>query len=58
MRTNPYAELTNRDSAIVADALTRRCECGAKVGEDCRSVIKGQTVLPGRLVHLARATTE
>ncbi|WP_177246869.1 zinc finger domain-containing protein [Mycobacterium malmoense] len=50
-----YAELSDRGSAAVQDALTRTCElCGAPPGEDCRSIIKGRTTPPGRIVDYAR----
>lgn len=61
-RPNPYIQLTDRDSAIVRDALTRRCEiCKAKPGDDCIDTLAVGPAgymkpLRGRLVHYARTS--
>lgn len=52
-----FGDLGDRDSTVVQDALTRSCEvCKAKPRDVCRSLIKGQNGLPGRLVHYMRTT--
>ena len=51
-----YHPLADRDSDVVKEALTRRCEvCKAQKNADCTSIIDGKAV-PGRIVHYARAT--
>lgn len=52
---NLYAQLGNRNSPVVRDALTRDCEiCGATVGDDCTNMPIDNGPLKGRLVHLER----
>ncbi|ETB44354.1 MULTISPECIES: zinc finger domain-containing protein [Mycobacterium avium complex (MAC)] len=52
---NP-ADLADRESALVQDALSRSCEvCKAKPGDDCFNLADGKP-LPGRIVHYARTT--
>lgn len=55
MRINP-AHLTDPTSALVRDALTRKCIiCKAVRTVDCHNTIRPNEPLPGRLVHIARA---
>lgn len=57
-RTNPFDQLTDRDSPLVQDALTRPCEvCKVKPGKFCQNIIVVDgDPLPGRVVHFARCT--
>lgn len=51
---NLYAQLGNRTSPVVRDALTRTCEiCGATPGDDCtnKPIDNGPR---GDIVHIAR----
>lgn len=56
-RPNPYTQLTDRDSAMVQDALTRKCEiCRAKPHEDCSNTMRTGYPLDRRLVHFYRTS--
>ena len=55
---NVFVELGHRNSDIVKDALTRKCEvCKAKPGADCTNIVNGYP-LQDRVVHYARTAAE
>ncbi len=51
-----HRELTDPDSALIRDALTRKCDlCGAAKGVLCSDTIQSGHKLPdGRLIHHGR----
>lgn len=52
---NLYAQLGDRTSPVVRDALTRGCEiCGAAPGDDCTNKMVNGVPLQGRVVHYER----
>lgn len=56
MRFDP-ADLANPDSVIVKEALGRYCViCQARPKQPCANRIRPGQPLPGRCVHIARAT--
>ena len=53
----PAGDLTNPDSPLVRDALTRTCIiCKARPNQPCHNTINPNQPLPARIVHIARAT--
>ena len=48
-------QITDPDSEMVQEALTRRCHiCRAPIGTLCANPIRPGSPLPGRLIHLHR----
>lgn len=57
-RDNVFDQLTNPDSELVKNALTRTCRiCHVKPGYHCTNLTDNRPLPGGRLVHHDRTST-